>query len=93
MRFKCKHKKYKGEDRRGKIPDAVSIHERPTARRTAPASDIGKAILSSEKEEQTPLPHTLSVKAVISLPLKLPTGRTKPLRLQLLLRLRKFPKN
>ena len=29
MRFKCKHKKCKGEDRRGKIPDTVSIHERP----------------------------------------------------------------
>lgn len=30
MRFKCKHKKYKSEDRRGKISDTVSIHERPT---------------------------------------------------------------
>ena len=29
MRFKCKHKKCKGKDKRGKIPDTVSIHERP----------------------------------------------------------------
>ena len=29
MRFKWKHKKCKGEDNRGKIPDTVSIHERP----------------------------------------------------------------
>jgi IS30 family transposase len=29
MRFKCKRKKCKGEDSRGKIPDTVSIHERP----------------------------------------------------------------
>lgn len=29
MRFKWKHKKCKGEDKRGKIPDTRSIHERP----------------------------------------------------------------
>ena len=29
MRFKWKLKKFKGEDNRGKIPDTVSIHERP----------------------------------------------------------------
>ena len=29
MRFKWKHKKCKGEDKRGKIPDRTSIHERP----------------------------------------------------------------
>ena len=29
MRFKWKHKKCKGEDNRGKIPNTVSIHERP----------------------------------------------------------------
>ncbi len=29
MRFKWKHKKCKGEDGRGKIPNTVSIHERP----------------------------------------------------------------
>ncbi len=29
MRFKWKHKKCKGEDKRGKIPNTVSIHERP----------------------------------------------------------------
>lgn len=34
--------------------------------------------------EQHALPHKLSEKAVISLPLKLQTGRIKPLRLQLL---------
>ncbi|MCM1024222.1 MAG: IS30 family transposase, partial [Prevotella sp.] len=28
MRFKWKHKKCKGEDKRGKIPDRTSIHER-----------------------------------------------------------------
>lgn len=29
MRFKWKHKKRKTDDKRGKIPDTVSIHERP----------------------------------------------------------------
>lgn len=29
MRFKWKHKKCKGEDNRGKIPNTVSIHKRP----------------------------------------------------------------
>ncbi len=30
MRFKWKHKKCKTDDRRGKIPDTVSIHQRPS---------------------------------------------------------------
>lgn len=34
MRFKWKHKKCKGEDKRGKIPDTVSIHECPAGAET-----------------------------------------------------------
>lgn len=65
----------------------------PQAQRTVHDTDIGKAIPSSAKGAQAALPPMLSVKAVILLPLKFPTGRIKPLRSRLLRRSQRFPKS